>query len=528
VGDRCDVLLIGFEAQENLGLRSIAAFLQSRGIRAGIQPLQGMPKEEIIGRVCASGARIVGFSVIFQRMLTAYAELIADLRAHGAGGHFTAGGHFPTFAPETMLSTIEGLDSVIRHEGEWTLVELLANVDRPSNWDRIDGLAYRAEEGIRINSPRALIGDLDSLPFPIRDPGGGITHRGIDVRSIAGSRGCYSHCSLCSITEFYRSTGGTLRRTRSPANVVAEMEKLHGDFGTRVFIFQDDDIFMRSPRHRAWLRDFLAALRGARLHDRILWRISCRVDDLDLDLIRRMAEHGLGTVYLGIESGSDAELKMINKGYGARESYAAVELLRNSGVPFEFGFMLFTPDTTLATIAENLAFLRFAGSAGTVVNFCKMAPYTGTVIERRLRAEGRLLGSASSPDYSYEDARVRLFELFATQTFHQRNFEDDGLVELIRFARFDALVARRLLGASGGGDEAIAEMTLRANESALDALDFALALIGNHDVGAAMDHWSILEEAARAEQAEERRLVSELRKVMDGNGAALSRAAALS
>ena len=530
MGETCDVLLMGFEAQENLGLRSIAAFLRSRGIRTAIQPIQGVPPEEIVRAARAGGARVVGFSVIFQRMLAAYAELIAYLRANGVGGHFTAGGHYPTFEAERMLATIDGLDSVVRHEGERTLLELLENIDRPEVWGDIDGLAFRADGAIRINRPRALIEDLDALPFPLRDPHGGITHRGIDVRSMAGSRGCYSRCSFCSITEFYRSTPGALRRSRSPANVVAEMVKLHGDFGTRVFIFQDDDIFMRSRRHREWLEAFLAELRRVRLHDRILWRISCRVDDLDLDLIRRMADHGLGTIYLGIESGSDSELKAINKGYAARDAYAAVELLGRSGVAFEFGFMLFTPDTTLQSLGENIDFLRFAGSTGTVVNFCKMAPYAGTAIERRLGAEGRLTGTPFSPDYSYDDGKVRLFQLFTSQAFQHRNFDDDGLVELIRFARFDALVARRLLGTAGTDyEEAVREITFRANEAALDALSFAHALITEHDRDAVMDHWSIIDEAARAEKAVEDALSEELHEIMTRNGGALvSLAAALS
>lgn len=529
MGEGCEVLLIGFEAQENLGLRSIAAFLESRGISTAIVPIHGSTREEILCRVRANAARIVGFSVIFQRMLGAYAELIEYLRANGIGGHFTAGGHCPTFEPETMLATIEGLDSVIRHEGELTLAELYEKVDRPEEWEDIDGLAFRVDGGIRVNRPRALIEDLDSLPPPLRNAGGGITHRDIDVRSIVGSRGCYSRCSFCSITEFYRSASGTLRRTRSPRNVVAEMETLHAEFGTRVFIFQDDDIFMRSRLHREWLDELLTGLRRAGLHDKILWRISCRVDDLDLDLIRRMSDHGLGTIYLGIESGSDSELKTINKGYSASDAYAAVELLRDSGVAFEFGFMLFTPDTTLQALAENLEFLRFAGSAGAVVNFCKMAPYAGTAIEQRLRAEGRLTGTTAAPDYSYEDARVRLFQLFATQAFQHRNFDDDGLVELIRFARFDALVAERLLGAAPGDyAESIRAITSRANAAALDALTFAHALIAGHSAEAAMDHWFILEEAARDEQGEEKVLTEELVALMSKNGATLSRAALLS
>jgi radical SAM superfamily enzyme YgiQ (UPF0313 family) len=528
-GARSDVLLVGFEAQENLGLRSIAAFLQSRGLKVAIQPLHGVPPEVILDAARRAKPKIIGFSIIFQRMLELYAGLITYLRENGITAHFTAGGHFPTLESRGTLQQIPGLDSVVRHEGELTLLELFQNLGNRVAWNDIRGLVYRQGDAIRVNPPRPLIADLDSLPFPLRSPEVGLTHRGIDVRSIAASRGCYYHCSFCSISEFYRTASGPRRRSRSAANLVAEMAKLHGDFGTQIFIFQDDDIFMRSAVHRAWLNDFLAELRRHALHDRILWRISCRVDDLDLDIIRRMAEHGLGTIYLGIESGSDRELKTINKGYRARDAYRAIDLMRTSGVPFEFGFMLFTPDTTIESIGENIAFLRYAGESSAIVNFCKMAPYAGTAIQRRLRNEGRLTGTVASPDYDFDDARTKLFQLFATQTFHHRNFDDDGLVELLRFAKFDAFVANRLLGEDNSEyGQAVHDLIRRSNEAAVDTLSFAQAMLEAHDAEAVMDHWAILEETSRAERAEEEAIVTELIEQMATHDATLSTVAALS
>ena len=118
----------------------------------------------------------------------------------------------------------------------------------------------------------------------------------------------------------------------------------------------------------------------------------------------------------------------------------------------------------------------------------------------------------------------------ATIPFRNRDSLHRGvLAELIRFARFDALVARRLLRATADDYEtSVHDITIRANEAALDALAFAHALIADHDPASVMDHWSILEEAARAEQSEEAALTAELQDVMSRNGATVSRAAALS
>ena len=139
----CDVMLIGYENQENLGLRSIAAFLDQNGVRVKLQPCHDTAKESILLRTQREQPKLIGFSLIFQRMLYDFANLISYLRQNGVKAHFTIGGHFPTFQYEEILKTIPGLDSVVRHEGEYTLLELFRNLDRPGFWAQINGIAYR-------------------------------------------------------------------------------------------------------------------------------------------------------------------------------------------------------------------------------------------------------------------------------------------------------------------------------------------------------------------------------------------------
>lgn len=517
----CQVLLVGFEAQENLGLRSLAAFLQNEGIEVGIQPMQGVTRETILARALTEKPKLIGFSLIFQRMLDDYAELIAYLRANGVGGHFTMGGHFPTFEFEAVLKAMPGLDSVVRHEGEHTLLELFLKLDRPQIWGEIPGLASRTEQGISVAPLRHLIADLDSLPFPIRDTCS-TTHRGIGIRSLAGSRGCYYDCSFCSISEFYRRTPGPARRTRSPRNVVQEMLSLYDQFGTQIFIFQDDDLFMRTPRHRDWLEEFVREIGASTLANRILWRVSCRVDDLDADCLRKMKEAGLVSVYLGIESASDAELAAMHKGYKAKDVYHAIDLIREVDLPFEFGFMLFTPDSVLETVRENLEFLKFvSANCDTLVNFCKMSPYAGTPIQRRLREQGRLEGSLACPDYRFLEPKLDLLQAFSAQTFNYRNFADDGLVERLRFAKFDVCLLKRLLP-SGQDIQAyesvIGELIKRCNESSLDTMTFALAFLQQNDLETVMQYWHILEEARQQELATEQEITVLLHRVLTEYG----------
>lgn len=511
-----EILLVGYEGQENLGMRSIAAYLQREGIGVGIEPLPTSSKEQILHRILRETPSIVGFSLIFQRMLFDFAGLISYLRENGVTAHLTVGGHFPSFEPAAILNLIPGLDSVVRHEGEETLLELFRNLDRPESWAQIRGLAYRRNGSVEINNPRPLIANLDTLPYPVRRDCPA-THRGIGVCSLAASRGCYYNCTFCSIHEFYREPPGPKRRARSTANVVREMEILYRERGIRIFVFQDDDLYMRGP-YRKWVEDFLRELESKDLAGRILWRISCRIDDLVPDLILKLKAAGLASVYLGIESGNDQGLGTFNKHYGAEDVRRAVGLLRELEMPFEFGFMICDPDSTVDSIKQNVEFLKWIGKDGDcLVNFCKMAAYAGTAIAKRLQAEQRLSGSAASPDYDFLDPRLGWLQLFLSQTFNFRNFDERGLVERLRFAKFDSIVVERFFSDRFGAadyQKQVRELIRRCNESALNTLSLAAKFVDALTEEQIIDRWPLLDRWAHAELEEEARIGADLDGLM--------------
>ena len=68
---------------------------------------------------------VVGFSLIFQYMAPEFGCVIRALRAAGCRAHITIGGHYPSFDYGEVLQRITGADSVVRFEGEATLVELM-------------------------------------------------------------------------------------------------------------------------------------------------------------------------------------------------------------------------------------------------------------------------------------------------------------------------------------------------------------------------------------------------------------------
>jgi radical SAM superfamily enzyme YgiQ (UPF0313 family) len=208
--------------------------------------------EELVELARSLNPLVVGLSLIFQFYIRRYAELVQRLRRAGVDSHITMGGHFASLSWEPTLELVPELDSVVRFEGEETLVELATLLRDGRDWRDLDGLALLRDGKPTTNPLHRLLPDLDSLPYPERayEPD---TILGHNVFPIVASRGCARTCSFCSIHTFYRTAPGKVVRLRRPELVADEMLHLHRERGATMFLFQDDDfpIFGAVWRSRA-------------------------------------------------------------------------------------------------------------------------------------------------------------------------------------------------------------------------------------------------------------------------------------
>ena len=511
-----DVLLVGYEKQQNLGLRSILTYVRANGYRAEIVPFARDCPEVVLRAAQAFQPRVIGFSLIFQFSLGEFAGLMRALRQNGVTAHFTAGGHFPSLRPIDTLALLPDLDSIVRFEGEETLVEFLGSLAQPERWPDIQGFAFRRGNEAVVTALRPLIADLDSLPaLDHGDPV--MLADGVRMASMLASRGCLFNCSFCSIRQFYGSVGGALCWTRSLQRVVDEMKDLHDRQGVRVFLFQDDDFAARTPRQRAWLHAYLDALDKAGLSDRVKWKISCRVDDLDRALLGEMTRRGLVMVYLGVESGNPDGLRLMNKRVTVGQNRAAIALLNDLDIEMAMGFMLLDPSSTFAILRENIAFLEAAGASGRFpINFCRMVPYAGTPIEAQLRAEGRLTGTLIEPDYDFLEPGIGPYAYMVNRIFKKRNTDRDGLVARLSEASFDHRLDCALNGRPEDTPyrETLRGLTRQANDLAVGTLRALLDVLEAGDIAALLQEQDALLRIAEGEWRGEARIAAALEKIV--------------
>lgn len=409
------VVLIGFRRGGNLGLGYLGSTLRARGYRVELLEFEDS-FENILAALRALDPILVGFSLIFQLYIKRYATVIRSLRSSGVTAHFTMGGHFPTLSYTDTLRLVPEIDSVVRFEGELTLLELVDALGLGQDWRSIHGIAYRNGADIAVTPARALLYDLDELPYPDRC--------GVELPMILGrrigqmlaSRGCIRTCSFCSIHMFYRSAPGKVVRTRKPAEVAREMRFLHDKHGVTIFSFQDDDFPVFGRVWQRWTREFLDELYRNDLPDKVIWKINARADSIDPVLFAQMRDAGMYMVYMGLESGSEESLVTLNKSITVAQNLKAVEILKDLKLVFDFGFMLLDPSSTFESISENIEFLRrIVGDGYMAAEFCRMIPYDGTPIKERLAREGRLRGDVCNPDYDFRDPRLTEFYILVNE-----------------------------------------------------------------------------------------------------------------
>ncbi len=438
-----DVVLIGYQDQGNLGMGYLAAVLQQRGYVVDMVDIRD-GAESIATRLIGRPPLVVGFSLIFQYFLPQYRRLATMLRDIGITSHFTMGGHYPSLCHDELLRNFPELDSVVRYEGEQTLPELVDRIRDGGDWRQISGIAYLVDREIVVTEPRPLVHDLDTLPFPYR-PYEPEQIGGYKTLPLLASRGCARRCSFCSIHTFYRTAPGKVVRARKPEKIVEEMIGLQQRFGARVFLFQDDDFPLWGNAGRRWADELIGRIHDSGLNRSAVWKISCRGEYVEPELFSRLRDAGLFLVYMGIESGVDQGLKILHKEMTVEQNLGAIRTLKEVGIQFSYGFMLFDPSSTFDSVRENVGFLRkIVGDGSAAATFCRMLPYGGTPIRDHLAREGRLRGDLTHPDYEFLDTRLNEYYLLLDRAMAPW-IHNDGISNEFNYALDEFEAMRRLV-----------------------------------------------------------------------------------
>lgn len=290
---------------------------------------------------------IVGITVMTPKAASAFT--IASLaKKYNKDCSVVFGGPHATLKAEEILKNTRDVDFVVSGEGEVVLLELINALQmKGNNFSTIQGLSYRQGDKTVHNTIRSFIDDLDCLPFPDRETLlGSDTYTSEDMGLLMGSRGCPYSCSYCATQIWTRKV-----RYRSLTNILEEIKYVHHRYGTRQFTFKDDSFTVNRKR----VTEFCNTLIDAGM--KVNWDCNTRVDLVDSELLRTMKKAGCNSIKVGIESGSERILKLMDKGITLERVEEAARLFREVGIHWTAYFMMGIPTETKEDVKKTLDLL---------------------------------------------------------------------------------------------------------------------------------------------------------------------------
>ena len=351
-----------------LGIAYLASVVEAQGVEAKIidaNVLQ-MPNDVVFEQIEKFNPDLVAISV---NVVTSRAGVeLAKVVKRKLKKIVMLGGPHATVSPETILVESKA-DCVVRQEGEATIAEI---IDRNGVFAGIDGVTYMKKGKIINNGDRALIDDLDTIPFPAYHLLPKLKNykskaRKFPIGSIISSRGCPYACIYCN-----KSIFGFKFRSRSPENVVEEIELLVNKYGARQIDILDDNFTLNIEN----AEKVLDLIIEKKMDIAINLQNGVRADRLTRRLVKKMRQAGVVKVGLGIESGSPRMLKVMKKSLVLSKVVKAIEWFRSEGIVVTGFFMIGLPSETEASMRKTIDFAKKANPH--FANFSIVVPLPGT------------------------------------------------------------------------------------------------------------------------------------------------------
>lgn len=363
-------------------LAMAAACLDAAGFEVSGHDWLRLPAEELLPRVDAllDEARpgVVGVFIEYAQRHHAFA-VARRVRERAPNVKVVFAGELSAGAPEAILR-LSGADAVVLNEGEEAWSELAAAWAEDAEVASVRGLVIATGDGPRRTRPRPLRADLDALPDPAYHlvagdaPVAGPDDAGAEVASVhcsslrravvvRGSRGCFYRCRFC-----VESTRDSKVRGLSPERVADQVAALTAASPGSDVVFGDSLFTFDRERAMAVSRALTARRLGVR------WSAMTRTDHVDGELLTAMVEAGCVEVAFGVESGSWAVQRGIDKRLSPDTIGPAFAAAREAGVRAVLMLMVGNPGETPATVRETLARVRDLEPDRVLIKTAKLEP----------------------------------------------------------------------------------------------------------------------------------------------------------
>jgi radical SAM superfamily enzyme YgiQ (UPF0313 family) len=343
-------------------------------------------------------------------------ELAPIIRRASPDSVFIAGGGWSSYNPDEILKLVPELDLICIGEGEQTFADIYDELEKGSkNFNGVKGLCIREGDGYRFTEPRALIADLDDVPYPAYHlfetdiyfkysalPLSVESFNSKRRASVVWERGCPRGCTFCShngmsridlqniygqgdrkkgeeivrISDKINQTFQLPARWPKPEYAVNNVKLLKEKYDVDFVSILDENM----TSNRKWTEEFCKLYIESGLYESVKWGTLGDAPSVATfpDLVKTMKKAGCCYISFGFESASDKVLNQdIKKGQLQMHEQKTIEAVKAAGLTPIATFMIGNAHEDINDILETLFFWI---KNGIEVDPFICTPYVGSPI----------------------------------------------------------------------------------------------------------------------------------------------------
>lgn len=369
-----------------LGLCYLAAMCREKGLKTEIidAPAEGLDVSQTKERILKKYPRFVGITATTLSILNA-SRLAESIKNAAKDITTIIGGPHVSSVPEITLAKYPNFDFGVIGEGEWTIIDLIANLKGNNNIENVSGIIYRNKNVFHRTARRENIKELDSLPMPAWDllPSYPYSYKPLEVAmshklqgSIITSRGCPYDCSYCP-----KSVFGRVVRNHSIDRVIQMVLEQYHKYNVRDLEIYDDILVLSQDR----IREMCNRLIAKRLD--LVWSCNSTIGSVDRVTLELMKQAGCWKIAFGIESGDPRILKFMNKHLNLDKAREVLRTAKEVGFVNRGYFIIGFPTETKESIKKTVNFAKQADL--DIVQFNSFTPLPGSPIYETINQYGK-------------------------------------------------------------------------------------------------------------------------------------------
>ena len=353
-----------------------------------------VPTRVIIDQISSEKWDLIGIG----GLTTTYSrikELSPIIRKCAKDALFIGGGGWSSYNPVEILQLVPELDMICIGEGELTFSELYDEIDKGTrDFEKVNGLCLRNNNNFKFTQPRALIDDLDTIPYPAYhlleldiyfrfspEPKSIQSYNAKRRATTVWERGCPRGCTFCShngmsridLQNIYgegdRRAGEKLVRLSDKENdtfqlparwpsakyAVNNVKLLKENYDIDFVSIVDENM----TSNLKWTKEFCELYVKEGLNESVPWGTLGDAPSVAVkpEIIKTMKNAGCAYISFGFESASDKVLNQdIQKGQLRSHLQTTIDTLKKEKMTPLTTFMIGNPHENINDLMETVDF----------------------------------------------------------------------------------------------------------------------------------------------------------------------------